>query len=418
MNSEKVKEQLNIIKKASERAQLKIDYELAHDDEVLKAIDVIENFLKKKHRICYGGQAINAYLPSKYKIYNAEYAMPDYDFFTSSQTEDINTIIKDLQREGFKEIGIREGMHEGTVKIYVNYTSIADITVINKNIYNILLKNATRIDGITYLNANALRMLMYLELSRPWGEVTRWNKVYERLLLFNEFVPIRKCKEISRLSVNHLTQEQVEYVINYIIENKCIFAGAELVSFYESVYYKRKKNIEWIISTRKAILFYSHNAEHDALSIMNYLETLHDKKYYIKSYDSVGIIPSMKIICNKSNKVNNLVFIIDSSACHAFFNINVNDNMMKIASIDTLISLYFSLGLIDSHFMDIGAMECLANQLVELSIETRRNHKAFKFPFISIKCKGHQPSLPSLIRDKVKRIKNKNRLVKYTIKNK
>ena len=31
-------------------------------------------------------------------------------------------------------------------------------------------------------------MLMYLELSRPRGEVGRWPKVFERLSLFNEFV--------------------------------------------------------------------------------------------------------------------------------------------------------------------------------------------------------------------------------------
>ena len=41
--------QLMIIKKASEMAQAKIDYDSAHDDHILLAIRVIENFLRKKH---------------------------------------------------------------------------------------------------------------------------------------------------------------------------------------------------------------------------------------------------------------------------------------------------------------------------------------------------------------------------------
>ena len=52
--------QIAIIKQASELAQQKTDYASAHDDHILRAIEVVEEFLRKKHRLCYGGQAINA----------------------------------------------------------------------------------------------------------------------------------------------------------------------------------------------------------------------------------------------------------------------------------------------------------------------------------------------------------------------
>ena len=125
-------------------------------------------------------------------------------------------------------------------------------------------------------------------------------------------------------------------------------------------------------------------------------------EFFIKSYSSKGIVPSMKVICKGKT---DLIFIIDHSACHSFFNVNVGMNVMKIATIDSLISLYFSLGLINNHFMDMGAMECLANQLVALSVQARARHDTFIFPFISIKCVGHQQTLPSLIRDKIKRVR-------------
>jgi hypothetical protein len=82
---------------------------------------------------------------------------------------------------------------------------------------------------------------------------------------------------------------------------------------------------------------------------------------------------------------------------------------------DTLIALYFSLGLIKSSFFDMGAMECLANQLVHININARNKPEDFNFPFISIKCSGRQTSLPSLIRAKVQRITQKREKLKMLI---
>jgi len=152
--------QIAIIKQASELAQQKTDYASAHDDHILRAIEVVEEFLRKKHRLCYGGQAINAHLPAKYKFYDPEYSIPDYDFFTPSPEADITLISKDLRKAGFTDIAARERMHEGTIKIYVEYIPVADITQIDPKLYRILSKREYRNDGISYLDVNSLRMLM------------------------------------------------------------------------------------------------------------------------------------------------------------------------------------------------------------------------------------------------------------------
>jgi hypothetical protein len=98
-----------------------------------------------------------------------------------------------LQNAGFREVSTREGMHEGTVKVYVDYVPVADITELHPIMFKIMHKRSSMFDGIHYMDANSLRMLMYLELSRPRGEVTRWSKVFERLMIFNEFIPIPRC---------------------------------------------------------------------------------------------------------------------------------------------------------------------------------------------------------------------------------
>jgi len=108
-----------------------------------------------------------------------------------------------------------------------------------------------------------------------------------------------------------------------------------------------------------------------------------------------------------------LIFIIHQTACHSYFNIPMKENkVIRVASMDTLITLFFSLGLIKSSYFDMGSMECLANELVQISIQSRNNPERFSLPFVSILCSGYQKSLPSLIREKVERIQLKKKKIK------
>lgn len=425
-----LEKQVKLIKQASEVAQKKIDYASAHDDNIIRAIEIIESFLRKKHRICYGGQAINAHLPNKYKFYDPEYSIPDYDFFTPDQDNDIQIIVKDLRKAGFEEISAREGMHEGTVKIYVDYIPVADITEIHPALYRILSKREYRTDGISYMDANTLRMLMYLELSRPRGEVDRWPKVYERLLLFNEFAMKKPCQYSRNILKSPLNKEEIEFIIEYIVENKRIFAGADLVEFYRQSVKGNRKYLDWIFESHKPILFYSSEPEKDANTILNELR-MRDKikqsekgekslPYRIRVHSSKGaeILPALHIITRGKDQ---LVFIVHQTACHSYFNVpihslrNHSDIVLRIASMDTLISLFFSLGLIQSKWLNMGSMECLANQLVQLNMNARKKANQFVFPFISLLCSGHQTSLPSLIRSKVQRITSKRNKLKQLL---
>ncbi len=418
-----LKRQIAIIKQASDMAQDKIDYFSAHDDDTLLAISVIEEFLRKKHRICYGGQAINAYLPAQHKFYDPEYSIPDYDFFTPSQHQDLKQIAEDLFKAGFTEISAREGMHEGTIKIYVNFIPVADLTAMDPRIYRILSKRETRIDGISYIDPNSLRMLMHLELSRPRGEVKRWEKVFERLMLFNEYVPIVPCRGFSRkkLSKSTLTLPQAQFVFRFVIQQRRMIAGADLLPFYQQAVTKRSTKLNWILGSTKPILFFSPEPVHDAGVLLSELSALSHKKIQTKIYRNQGLdlIPSIHVLHHNHAP---LVIIIEQSACHSYINLPIKDgtvlgnglvhNVLRVASMDTLITLYFTLGFVQSTFFDRGAMDCLANQLVDLSILARREPEKFIFPFVSIRCVGHQHGIASLIRAKLARmtIKKKSKI--------
>lgn len=400
----RIMEQVERIKQAALQAQRKIDYESAHDPQVIKSIEVVENFLRKRHRLCYGGQAINAHLPKAYQFYDPEYSIPDYDFFTPSQKSDLLLLVKDLKAAGFVEIYVREGMHEGTFKIYVDYIPVADMTAIDPSLYRILARREYRMNGISYLDANTLRMMMYLELSRPAGEVSRWGKVYERLVLFNEFAARPPCR-IKPMAPHSLTPDQVSFTLSFLVEHQRVFAGADVISFYDHTLRTRTKRSKWVMTTKRPLLFYSPTPEADAESLMKAFHQMEDTKrtkMRIVSYDSKGveILPSMKIIVRGKQP---LVFVIRQTACHSYVTFPLDRHRsLPIASMDTLITLYFSLGLIRSAYFDMGSMECVANHIVELSILSR--NRPGPFPFISIMCTGHQSSMPSLIRKRVQRL--------------
>jgi hypothetical protein len=118
--------------------------------------------------------------------------LPDYDFFTPDANADVEALVRLLTLKGFKDVYQKVGMHEGTRKIMVNFSPIADITAISQGLYDIMLKRSLVREGIHYTDPDMLRMMMYLELSHPKGEVTRWNKVYQRLQLINRFFPPKK----------------------------------------------------------------------------------------------------------------------------------------------------------------------------------------------------------------------------------
>ena len=388
--------QIDLIKDAASKAEDIIDYEAAHDPETLHAIEIVEDFLKRKHRICYGGQAINAHLPKRYKIYDPEKSVPDYDFFTPDQDADIKLLTEMLRKAGFVEISAREGVHEGTIKIYVNFNPVADITRIDPRLYRLLAKREFRSNGISYLDADTLRMMMYLELSRPMGEVSRWEKVYERLLLINEFIPIRKCD--GRLAKSSgLTQEQVENVMRKIVAEKRIFAGGDLVGFYSLSLHKKKRPVaQWLLSTHKPIYFYSPDPAKDAADLA-------ELGFTFKKISGVGdVMPTSYVAMIDSVPA---VVIIEETACHAYYTLPLPyTEVLRIASLDTLVTLYFSLALMEAKMEGFGALHCAAQELVEISFRARTKPNAFPFPFISLKCSGSQKSMASLIREKVKRI--------------
>jgi hypothetical protein len=191
--------ELLILRMAVDKAEEKIGKRNVTSEDVIHIISIVEDFLKKKNLICYGGTAINNILPQEDQFYNKDVEIPDYDFFTTNALEDAKELANIYYKKGFTDVEAKSGQHHGTYKVFVNYIPVADITQTPKEIYSTLKKDAIRVGGILYAPPNFLRMSMYLELSRPAGDVSRWEKVLKRLTLLNKNYPLTdiKCNNVN-----------------------------------------------------------------------------------------------------------------------------------------------------------------------------------------------------------------------------
>lgn len=119
--------------------------------------------------------------------------------FSIQALEDAKELANVYYKNGFTDVEAKSGQHHGTYKVFVNFTPIADITYLPKEIFQSIKKESIRVGGILYAPPNYLRMGMFLELSRPAGDISRWEKVLKRITLLNKHYPLttKNCDEID-----------------------------------------------------------------------------------------------------------------------------------------------------------------------------------------------------------------------------
>jgi len=181
--------ELAIIRHAVDKIEKKTGRKMIDNPVVQEIISIVEKFLVKTQRVCYGGTAINNILPEEAQFYDKSIELPDYDFFSPEPLQDAKDLADIFYKHGFTEVEAKAGMHAGTFKVFVNFIPVADISFVPKELYNKIHKKSITKAGIYYSPPNYLRMLMYLELSRPQGDASRWEKVLKRLTLLNKTYP-------------------------------------------------------------------------------------------------------------------------------------------------------------------------------------------------------------------------------------
>ena len=191
--------ELEILREAVDLVEKKKGEAITHDPKVKKIISIVEDFIANKKLVCYGGTAINNILPEDSQFYNKDLELPDYDFYSDNALDHAKELADIYYKAGYEDVEAKSGVHHGTYKVFVNFTGIADITQMEPALFKAISRDAIIKQGIRYAPPDFLRMAMYLELSRPDGDVSRWEKVQKRLTLLNNHYPLKgyDCDKIE-----------------------------------------------------------------------------------------------------------------------------------------------------------------------------------------------------------------------------
>ena len=332
-------------------------------------IRIVENFLRRKQLICYGGTAINALVPLDDQFYNKETDLADYDFFSKNPVEDAKELADIYRKEGFEEVEAKSGQHHGTYKVFVNFIGMADITYLQKDIFNSLKKEAKKIKGILYCPPNYLRMSMYLELSRPAGDVSRWEKVLKRLSLLNKHHPMQTniCKRAEfqrKMSKGTYTPEETATIYEntkkaLIGEGVVFFGGFAMSTYLKYMPSHAKRKFEKNLPDFDVL---SEEPELTAMIVKERLEEAGVQKVRIIKKPKVGEVISAHYQIMVGN-VDTIAFIYHPLACHSYNKISMGQNTVRIATIDTIMSLYLAFLYANRPYYDLDRLLCMSKFL-------------------------------------------------------
>jgi hypothetical protein len=191
--------ELEILRNAVDLVEKRKGEKVTQDPKVQEIISIVEKFIADKKLVCYGGTAINNILPEDAQFYNKDIELPDYDFYSDNALDSAKELAVIYYKAGYEDVEAKSGVHHGTYKVFVNFTGIADITQMEPDLFKAISRDAIIKKSIMYAPPDFLRMAMYLELSRPDGDVSRWEKVQKRLTLLNTHYPLKgyDCDKIE-----------------------------------------------------------------------------------------------------------------------------------------------------------------------------------------------------------------------------
>ena len=404
--------ELTILRHAVDESELVKGKNIVDNDDIKKILKIVETFIYKKKVVCYGGTAINNILPKEAQFYNREIEIPDYDFFSKHALHDAKELADIYYKAGYTDVEAKSGVHKGTYKVFVNFIPIADITYLVPELFDAIFKDAITIAGVHYAPPNYLRMSMFLELSRPAGDVSRWEKVLKRINLLNKYYPLSVIKDCYKVdfqrkieSVNIKTDHERMYYVtrDTLINQGVVFFGAYATTLYSKYMPKDEKHL---LKKEPDFDVLHEDPDRCAMIVKEALERENFKHVKMIKHDEIGeIIPESVEICVGPETI---AFIFKPIACHSYNKLHIEGKEILVATIDTILSFYLSFLYTDIHFFDKDRLMCMAKFLFDVEQRNRLAQKGLLKRFTTT-CAGKQPTMEEMRAEKAEKYKELDR---------
>ena len=331
-----------------------------------KIFEIVEQFIKKKKLILYGGYALNLILPKNKKIYR-EYTNADFDCYSYSAKIDAILLAKKLKKMKYKLIKVKLAKHENTYKLYVGTLNVLDITQLVKIIYDIFIKihkyekhNNLLIhydDSFNIIPLYLMKRNMHYELARPEGSYYRWEKIYNRSNILDKVYFTKNFNELRsncKLNINDNTYLKIpnewnnciNQLLSYIKKNNCPIIDNYAIKLINNITDKNCCRINTYSNILVILTKKYKKTCNDIIKIIN--NTIDKKKYKILKQDKTYTTSSVDILETRYRVV--LEDISTKKRVSLISIINVANNCFSIqkikgytvGSIDTILCFLYS----------------------------------------------------------------------------
>lgn len=273
---------------------------------------IVEEFLRKKKRIVYGGQAIDFALRLKGDKLYEDYTIPDYDFYSAKFDKDAYDLLLIFMDNGFNEVSIINAIHPSTLRIRVDSIYAADITFIPKSIYKKIKQNVLEFDGIYFRHPLHQLIDIYLSFSFPYfgkpqeNIVHRWEKDWLRKNLIFKYYTY--SNNDSTYFFNEKKKEQK------ILDNTLI-GGICALKIYNNNYKIANNFIQFESEESFPLIYYINNDYLEKLQIDNmkhynsFMHNIIPESYYDENNNILYLIINKSISEISYNNINNINII-------------------------------------------------------------------------------------------------------------
>lgn len=332
-----------------------------------EVFDIVEKYMKRNKLIGYGGHALNLYLPRQKQFYSL-WDIPDYDFFSSNAIQDCKQLAKELAQHT-DEVEVKSAMFDGTYKIFVNFVPLVDITHLEEHLYKVLLKSSHKIEGIHYVPYSYLKMSLYLELSRPLGDVGRWSKIYKRLQLLEDEHPTLRDKVLIQ------NDPPLPFFKTLIQRLKpFVLAGEFGLTYYHTMF-----PVEYRQKHPRNVMVFTEDPE-------EVLALFRDTKYTFHVYQN-----KFSRVCEVSFEQVPMLYIVSLESCQSYNILERYGKRFKIASYDTILTTYYGITFLNIPSIPSESLLLSCALLAGCKDKKTKQMRRFRMP-----CIGYQPSLEDI----------------------
>ena len=242
---------------------------------------------------------------------------------------------------------------------------------------------------------------MFLELSRPNGDVSRWEKILKRLTVLNQYYPL-KAKDCHKVdfqrdldSANN--SEKLHYIVrDAFIEQQVVFFGGYATSLYSRYMKFHEKRAVSSIPDFDVL-------HEDPEKCANYVQEKLKEQGFVKSkivlHHEVGEVVPLHYEIRVGE--DTLGFIYKPIACHNYNEIHLEGKAIRVATIDTMLSFYLAFLYTDHNYFSQykERLLCMAQYLFDVEQKNRLSQMGLLKRF-SMTCYGTQPTLESMRAEK------------------